>query len=946
MTPWVKMAFGAQLNLHICPKLKFNDAIFLHYRHMSRRGSSSKFFSRGIDSDTSSSSSSSSSSSEDELDMMNDSTHFATLNSLCGELELLLKVTPIINVRWPLVKKGIEDVQKTANLASANGALEKPLIDRLANVFILLEDVLQASKAFSGAAGSAGVASKQASLLQSRLQILKPSVISSSLLASIRSASASTSGAAIDDKNMDEQSDEMEDDDSSRCSSSSSSSEDEQAHSYFSARGTASAADKWKKKEFVRSTAETQSASSTIKKQPQRAQQIPKHGDASEELLLQIETEHYRTSFEAMTPNEGLKRYEQIMTTRGRRSADRAAQIKELESISAIIGLSAIDRIQIKLTLVSFYFERPTSLSAAAWINMLVNVLSELVNLGLQSDISPSSTAELKDLSFAPSSSSLLDSLLASVQRLDDEYNNLLLASPIPNASGSPTMMMATTDSSGHSFEYVELLRLERPVYLLIAKMQFLCANFCKKEESTEIKEAIHDLTLRRLSHIYLKSVRGIKKMDTLEHSDIVMDMVPESVAYKLLEFSGMPTTGISLSVSEMVPIPAPLRMAAFLLLSQEGVSETRRARALLYLISWIAGNSFPISVPSPFLLGKGLLIGSSLSESIMWADLHIQVLYNRALALLGLAAFKEGRLKASMMLLGELLASGRCRELIGQAQGGSSSLPDDPTTAGFRATTVMPWHTWISIESFEMIYLLSSVLVEIPQAILRGCVGGNQQSSSFPKPLRRLLAERTMAIQDGPDPGPGASSRDLIAGIARFILAGDWKHANGLLVHLRLPVTSAGILSHIKRASFISLFGKNSSSWTSLDVSAFAEFFEMSLEEVLSLIKGWISESTSNAPSSTIGLPYLDTAKKWIYAHEQFTITDKTAESSEMDKFALWTSGLQLTSAISVLSDKLSALSEEHEKMFHKRNSITTNGGSSISIQKYPLPMKSKSAF
>lgn len=881
------------------------------------------------------------------MEMMSDFSHSETITNLCAKVESLLKVVPIANIRWPIVKKGVEDMQKAVNSASSSKPLEKSLIDRVASLFISLEDALQASKAIGGGTGSVGVAAKQASLLLSRLPLLKPSVISSSLLASIRSSSNSTPNPTSDDRNMGEFSEgdgnDSEYSSDSSYSSYSSSSEDEQSFSGSFSRNTASAADKWKKKDLTPSASASQTLASSIKKQPQRPQNIPKPDGTH----AQAETEHHQMSCEeltpreALTPSEGLQRYTQILATRGRKSADKAIQIKELEAISSIVDLSVIDKIQIKLTLLSFYFERTASVSAAAWMNMLVAALSELIELGLGSKASLSSTSELKDISLSASSSSLFASLLASVQRLDDEYNNLLLTFPAPSSQGSSAMAAATMESSNHPLEYAELLRLERPLYLLLAKMQSLCAYFFDTKE--EAREAIHDLTLRRLGHLYLKSDRGIKRMDTLESGDITLSAASESMAYRLLEMSGEPAVGIC-STSGMSPVPAPLRLAAFLLLLQEDVAEVKRARTLLYLVSWIVGDGCPISVCSPFLLAKGLLVGSSLSESIIWADLHTQVLYNRTLALLGLAAFKEGRLKASMGLLGELIASGRCRELMGQAQGGFSAF-EDPITASSRATTMMPWHTWIPTEPLEMVYLLSSVLVEIPNAILRGCVGGFQQQTSFPKPLRRLLSERTMAIQGAPDPGSGASSRDLIAGIARLILAGDWKHANALIAHLRLPVVSVGILSNIKRASLIAFFGKNASSWTSLDVSSFSEFFEMEVDEVLGLIKGWIFESTSNGVSSIVETPYLDADQKWVYAHKQFATADKSTDSAKTDKFAMWTSGLQLASTVSILSEKLSSLLQENEKFFHKRGSSSADSNSSFS-QKHSATLKSKPAF
>lgn len=934
---------------------------------------SSRFFSRHINSDTSSASSSS----EDELIMEEmEENGFLTdsINELCEKIETLFNVSSITVVRWPSVQKGIEDLQKNLSSISNTLLIEETLVNRIGKLFILLEDSLQTSKSTGGGAGSAGVAAKQASLLASRLPKLKPTIITPSLLATLRMSSKEekdnlSSLSSEEENNKDGSENESENGYSSNSYSSDTSSEENSGsdddQTRFS-RGTTSAADKWKKKDPIPSTFSSTGPIIAIKKQVIRSTTRKQVGDdllSSMEHLSKEEEDELENYDIALTPEGAMKKYSQVLAFRGRKGADRLGQIETLERLSAYNGLGVVERIKIKLTLASFYFERAPSTSSVTWITMLLNLLSEMVKLGLESKgiIFSVNSNNSNPLIIDNTSEnvggglSLILSLLASVQRLDDEYNNLLLHSPSPSSTVSES-------STTHSLEYADLLRLEKLLYYLLVNTQWLCHSLSKTAISPDIQEALYDLAVRRLNHLYAKSEKGILKLEygltascnDQEDSEHILDMTMIEATstfspISLLELAGEPSLGLQLTF-----IPASLRLTSFILFSPvESISQNFRARALLYLISWITsdGSSFSIASKStsskaisPFLVAKGLLLASSLADSITWADIPTQVLYNRSLAMLGLAAFREGRLRACMGMLGELVGSGRCRELLGQAQGSSMDEHSSfrSVTMMGSTTLLMPWHTWISIESLEITFLLASVLVEIPTVVTRSGPSGH---AILPKSLRRLLGERPI-LSHGAEPGPGVSSKDILAGMARFILAGDWRAAYGLIPHLRLPSTAANMLLSVKEASFISLLGKNFRSWTSLHIPSFAAFFELETVRALELIRGWISDSTAKQGVS-FDTPFIDEGKsqEWLYAHEIFSANDQSSvscsfnnnitnetPSSSLDKYSIWTAKLQVTSVAQVLSERLSLLIQENEKLSSKRTGAC---GSSSSYQR-----------
>jgi len=92
--------------------------------------------------------------------------------------------------------------------------------------------------------------------------------------------------------------------------------------------------------------------------------------------------------------------------------------------------------------------------------------------------------------------------------------------------------------------------------------------------------------------------------------------------------------------------------------------------------------------------------------------DAGTQVLYNRTLVQLGLCAFSLGLIQETVHALSDIISSTKIRELLGQ---GLSRFANEKE----ERRRLLPNHMHINIELVESIYLIASVLVEMPALLV-----------------------------------------------------------------------------------------------------------------------------------------------------------------------------------------------------------------------------------
>lgn len=142
----------------------------------------------------------------------------------------------------------------------------------------------------------------------------------------------------------------------------------------------------------------------------------------------------------------------------------------------------------------------------------------------------------------------------------------------------------------------------------------------------------------------------------------------------------------------------------------------------------------------------------------------------------LGLCAFRHGNIKEAHQGLSEIHNTQRPKELLAQgvALRQMDRTPEQETRE--RALQV-PYHMHINLEVMEYVYLICSMLLEIPNiACHEFDLRRRLLSRSFHYQLK--VSERSALI------GPPESTREHVVAASRAMLKGDWKKCRDYIIN------------------------------------------------------------------------------------------------------------------------------------------------------------------
>ncbi|WRT69433.1 eukaryotic translation initiation factor 3 subunit C [Kwoniella shivajii] len=428
-----------------------------------------------------------------------------------------------------------------------------------------------------------------------------------------------------------------------------------------------------------------------------------------------------------LTPEGVFKTLRDIFEQRGRKNTDRAETIKILSKLLEV-SETTYQKLRVLLALVPArldYSQNLAHIPHESWVQGR-SELDQLITLLLQNEdyVVQETVGEYDDLVEREPTAvngkkervAVAGSLISLLESLDNEF----------------TKTLQHTDAHEKGSDYIERLREETPLYTLIVKAQSLF-------ERENLSDSSARAVMRRLEHVYAKP-------------NIIIDHFESKVTDKRSADALIHDLCVHIYGSD-----APVL----------------RARAILFHI-------YNHATHGRYHQARDLLLMSHLQDTIQHADVTTQILYNRAIMQLGLAAFKLGYITECQTILADMFATQRQKELLAQSvQRFQQQL--SPEQELIEKRRLLPFHMHMNVELLEAAYLTSCMLIEVP--LLASVDTEEQRRRVTSKVFKRLLdlADRQAFM------GPPENTRDHIIKASKALQAGEWEKARDLILSIKI---------------------------------------------------------------------------------------------------------------------------------------------------------------
>lgn len=527
---------------------------------------------------------------------------------------------------------------------------------------------------------------------------------------------------------------------------------------------------------------------------PQNFLDEPSGDDAEGDKLVDMENEKW-------TQDKVDKKMKELLAKRGTKTYNKREHLKIFRFLrTKCEGLN--HKLTLDFHIVTLLFDMThsgTAMTTAVWklvYNILVSIVEQLIaepTLKLY-ESKEELLEDVKEEAMHKLPSHVVTGVLIySLERLGDEYNQSL-----QNITEVP------------SEQYMVRLSHENPLIRLLQ----LSLNFYLSRKDNKRASIVAG---RQLSYLYYRQeCSEAEKQAYLERAQKLLDEQKEKkasavVADEAVADESSEVTRSDESDEEEKPKPAvdepeedlqpPANVHDIFNLQEvvpklvnlicEHTPEDRlKVRSVIQLIHHLA-------LHDKFNEARDLLFMTHLQEKIVKAKPPFQILFNRALVQLGFAAFRQGRIADAHNCLQEIVSSNRVKELLAQGITNRYQVEKTKEQEKQESRRQIPYHMHINTDLLDTIYLVSAMLIEIPN-LAQSSHHKDRKKGVSKHFLKCLLQRENNAFN-----GPPENNRDIILAAAKHLQQGNWKKCRDDIVTLpiwQVMRNNTDIFAHVSR--------------------------------------------------------------------------------------------------------------------------------------------------